>query len=95
MAWCYHRQLTDIILPMIRTQISLTEEQMGRLRREAKRRGVPIAEIVRDAVDRAVPADPGSRRAKLDRALATAGRFRSGSGDVAARHDEIAGEARW
>jgi len=80
---------------MIRTQISLTEDQMARLRREAKRRGVPIAEVVRDAVDRVVPQDPGARRAKLERALAAVGRFRSGSGDVAARHDEIAGESRW
>jgi hypothetical protein len=50
---------------------------------------------VRDAVDRVVPDDPGGRQAKLERALATVGRFRSGSGDVAARHDEIAGESRW
>lgn len=80
---------------MIRTQISLTEDQMRRLRREAKRRGVPIAEVVRDAVDRVVPHDPGSRQAKLERALAALGRFRSGTGDVADRHDEIAGESRW
>jgi hypothetical protein len=80
---------------MIRTQISLTEDQMRRLRREAKRRGVPIAEVVRDAVDRVVPADPGGRQAKLDRALRSVGRFRSGSGDVSERHDELAGDSRW
>lgn len=80
---------------MLRTQISLTEDQMRRLRREAKRRGVPIAEVVRDAVDRVVPPDPGGRQARLERALAAVGRFRSGTGDVAARHDEIAGESRW
>ena len=80
---------------MIRTQISLTEDQMGRLRGEAKRRGVPIAEVVRDAVDRVVPQDPGRRQAMLERALASVGRFGSGSGDVAERHDEIAGESRW
>ena len=79
---------------MIRTQISLTEDQMRRLREEARRRGVPIAEIVRDAVDRAVPADLG-RRARFDRLLAAAGRFHSGTGDLAARHDEIAGEGEW
>jgi hypothetical protein len=80
---------------MLRTQISLTEDQMRRLRREAKRRGVPIAEVVRDAVDRVVPPDPGNRRAKVERALGAVGRFRSGTGDVAARHDELAGDARW
>lgn len=80
---------------MIRAQISLTEDQMRRLRREANRRGVPIAVVVREAVDRAVPQDPAHRQARLERALAAVGRFRSGSGDVAERHDEIAGESRW
>jgi hypothetical protein len=80
---------------MIRTQISLTEDQMRRLRAEALRRRVPIAEIVREAVDRAVPVDPDNRRARFERLLATAGRFHSGTGDVSARHDEIAGEAEW
>ena len=80
---------------MVRTQISLTEEQMGRLRSEARRRRVPMAAIVREAVDRVVPADPGDRRALFQRAVSAIGRFDSGSGDVSARHDEIAGDSRW
>jgi hypothetical protein len=81
--------------PVIRTQISLTEDQMRRLRAEARRRRVPIAEVVRDAVDRMVPADPGDRAASFRRALAAVGRFTSGTGDLSARHDEIAGEGEW
>lgn len=80
---------------MIRTQISLTEAQMRRLRAEARRRRVPIAVIVREAVDRVVPSDPGERRARFGRALAAAGRFSSGTGDASARHDDIAGEGEW
>jgi hypothetical protein len=80
---------------MIRTQISLTEDQMRRLRAEARRRGVPIAEVVRDAVDRLVPNESDARQIRFKRALAAAGRFHSGSGDLADRHDEIAGEADW
>jgi Ribbon-helix-helix protein, copG family len=80
---------------MERTQISLTEDQMRRLRAEARRRRVPIAAVVREAVDRAVPADPDGREAKWTRALQAAGRFHSGTGDVASRHDEIAGEGEW
>jgi hypothetical protein len=80
---------------MIRTQISLTDEQMRRLRAEARRRRVPIAEVVRDAIDRSIPLDPGDRQARHQRLLAAAGRFHSGTGDVASRHDEIAGEAQW
>jgi hypothetical protein len=80
---------------MIRTQISLSEDQMRRLRAEARRRRVPIAEVVREAVDRLVPHDPGDHDARFRRALAAAGRFRSGTGDLAARHDDIAGETDW
>ena len=67
---------------MVRTQISLTEEQMGRLRAQARRRRVPIATIVREAVDRVVPPDPGQRQALFQRAVSAIGRFDSGSGDV-------------
>jgi hypothetical protein len=80
---------------MIRTQVSLTQEQMRRLREEARRRHVPIAQLVREAVDEAVPPDPGGRRARFRRALAAVGSFDSGTGDVADRHDEIAGETEW
>jgi len=80
---------------VIRTQISLTDDQMRRLRAEARRRGVPIAAVVRDAVDRAVPGGATSRSTAFARALAAAGRFDSGTGDVADRHDELAGEIDW
>jgi hypothetical protein len=78
---------------MVRTQISLTDEQMRRLRAEARRRRMPIAAIVREAVDRAVPADPEERRAQFQRALLAVGRFDSSCGDVSSRHDEIAGDS--
>jgi hypothetical protein len=80
---------------VIRTQISLTVDQMRRLRAEARRRRVPMAEVVREAVDRMVPLDPGDRAAKFGRAFAAVGRFDSGTGDLSARHDEIAGEGDW
>jgi len=80
---------------MIRTQVSLTDEQMRRLRAEARRRKVAIAEVVRDAIDRTVPMDPGDHLARHQRLLSAAGRFHSGSGDLAARHDELAGEGDW
>jgi hypothetical protein len=80
---------------MIRTQISLTEDQMRRLRAEARRRRMPIAEVVRQAVDRHLPDDTAERKARITRALDAAGRFHSGTGDLSARHDEIAGETDW
>ena len=80
---------------MIRTQISLTDEQMRRLRAEARRRRVPIAQVVREAVDRVVPVDPGEREARFRSALSVVGRYDSGTGDLATRHDEIAGDSEW
>ncbi len=68
---------------------------MRRLRSEARRRGVPIAAVVRDAVDRVVPGGATPRHDAFQRALAAAGRFDSVTGDVAARHNEIAGEIDW
>ena len=80
---------------MIRRQVSLTEEQMARLRREARRRGVSLAAVVRDAVDRTVPDDETARLARLARALRAAGSVASGSGDVAARHDDVLAGDCW
>jgi hypothetical protein len=80
---------------MIRTQVSLTEEQMARLRREARRRGVSLAAVVRDAVDRSVPDDEVARTDRLERALGAAGSVASGSGDVAVGHDDVLSGERW
>ena len=80
---------------MIRTQVSLTEEQMARLRREARRRGVSLAAVVRDAVDRSVPDDEVARTDRLERALRAAGSVASGSGDVAVGHDDVLSGERW
>lgn len=80
---------------MIRTQISLTEDQMRRLRREARRRHVSLAAVIRDAVDRVVPDEDGQRSARIDTLLAAAGSIASGSGTVAREHDAVLGEDRW
>ena len=80
---------------MIRTQVSLTEEQMARLRREARRRGISLAAVVREAVDRSVPDDDADRVDRLARALRAAGSVASGTGDVAAAHDEMLSGDRW
>jgi hypothetical protein len=80
---------------MIRTQVSLTESQMRRLRREARRRHVSMAAIIRDAVDRVVPDEDARRRDRIDALLAAAGSAASGTGLVARNHDtELAGD-RW
>ncbi len=78
---------------MIRTQVSLTEDQMRRLRLEARRRHVSIAAIVREAVDRVVPDEDAQRRERIDTLLAAAGSAASGTGLVARDHDaELTGD---
>jgi hypothetical protein len=71
---------------MVRMQIQLTEEQAEAMRRLARRRGVSIAAIVREAaqsfIDRG--AVDNERRA---RARDVVGRYASGRGDVAREHD--------
>ena len=81
---------------MIRTQISLTEDQMRRLRRAAEDRGVSIAAVIREAIEQTVPDEDADRMARQRRAFALAGAFDSGRRDTSERHDEVlAEESRW
>jgi hypothetical protein len=64
---------------MLRTQIQITEKQASRLKALAARRGVSMAELVRqDEIYR--------------RALQAAGRVRSGTRDGSIRHDAYLAE---
>ena len=79
---------------MIRTQVQFTEQQLSLLKRLATARGVSVAELVRNGVDLLLDAAqhaPETDRAR--RALAVAGRFRSGRNDVARHHDRYLGAA--
>ncbi|MBF6606878.1 MAG: ribbon-helix-helix protein, CopG family [Chloroflexi bacterium] len=80
---------------MIRTQISLTEAQVQRLRREARRRHVSLAAVIRDAVDRVVPDEDARQSGRIDRLLAAAGSAASGTGSVARDHDAVLAGDRW
>jgi hypothetical protein len=79
---------------MVRTQIQLTERQTQRLKALAKERGVSMAELIRQSVDKLLDS-----REMLDweerkrRAIAAAGKFRSGLPDLATNHDRYLAEA--
>jgi Ribbon-helix-helix protein, copG family len=77
---------------MIRTQISLTDTQMRRLRRAARERHMSIAAVIREAVEQAIPDEDADRLARQRRAFELAGAFDSGQRDTAKRHDEILSE---
>ncbi|MGQ9553431.1 MAG: ribbon-helix-helix domain-containing protein [Anaerolineae bacterium] len=65
-------------------QIYLRPEQLEALRNLSKRRGVSIAELVREGVDRVLSEIP----AEEDPAWDIIGMFDSGLGDLAEKHDE-------
>lgn len=80
------------MLSMIRTQIQLNETQAAKLKRIAAARGVSMAEVIREAVDR-LP-DRDDRDERWTRALAAVGkgRDRDGATDVSIRHDDYLAE---
>lgn len=79
---------------MVRTQIQLTEDQARKVKKIAAHRGVPMAEVIRDAIDGVIRSEartgPEDRRR---RALDIVGKFRSGKRDVSKRHDAYLAEA--
>jgi hypothetical protein len=78
---------------MVRMQIQLTEEQARAVRRLARERGVSIAAVIRDAVERSLSEGPRSRHDAWERALQVVGAFKSGGGSVAEQHDDWFAEA--
>jgi predicted transcriptional regulator len=71
---------------MIRTQIQLTDDQARQLKRLAAARGVSLARLIREAVDKVLDADSSEERwAQAQRGM---GQFRSGHSDISENHDE-------
>ena len=79
---------------MVRTQIQLTEQQAESLKAAAARRGVSMAELIRQSIDQMLEksGELSARELRL-KAAAAAGRFKSGQGDVSVRHDNYLAEA--
>lgn len=79
---------------MIRTQVQLTEAQARALKRLAADRGVPVALLIREGVDLLVrTAGAMDDEERRRRAIAAAGRFRSGRPDLASEHDRYLRDA--
>ncbi|MBI5380175.1 MAG: ribbon-helix-helix protein, CopG family [Nitrospirae bacterium] len=79
---------------MHRTQIQLDERQLSRFRQLANQRGVSLAQVIREALDEVLEGRLiRDAREVRQKAIAAAGRFRSGRRDVAERHDEYLTEA--
>ncbi len=81
---------------MIRTQISLTEEQMNTLKSLSAEKGESIAGLIRQAVDDMVQSKSfSSRQQRRQRALAAVGRFKSNdeNANVSRDHDKYLDDA--
>jgi len=79
---------------MIRTQIQLTEQQAELLKATAARRGVSMAELIRQSIDHLLEGTGVPTPKELrQKAAAAAGRFRSAQGDVSTRHDDYLADA--
>lgn len=76
---------------MVRTAVQLTDEQFEALKTLSARQRRPLAELLRQGVDSVLAQGTVSPDAKR-RALAASGRFRSGLGDLARRHDHYLGQ---
>lgn len=73
---------------MIRKQVQFTDRQAARIQREARRRGVSQSAVIRDALDKGLGAGTsGPTDEQWERALAVAGKFRSGLPDLSVEHD--------
>ena len=76
---------------MHRTQVLLTQEQIRTLREEAARRGVSMAEIIRQALEEHLAR--GRQQELRRRALEVVGRFASGRRNISEEHDRELEEA--
>jgi hypothetical protein len=81
------------VIKMLRTQIQLSERQVTALKARAAAEGISLAELIRRCIDQtlafSVDPEPAER---IRRAAAIAGRFHSGTGDLAINHDKYLAE---
>ncbi len=78
---------------MKRTVIQLEDRQYETVKRMAASEGVSMAEMLRRAVDLLPSGGAIDREERKRRALAAAGRFSSGVGDISRKHDEYLAQA--
>jgi Arc/MetJ-type ribon-helix-helix transcriptional regulator len=79
---------------MVRAHVQFTEEQLAALREIASREGVSVSHVVRQSVDLLLrERRERSREELVKRSLQAVGLFRSGTGDLAATHDQYFAEA--
>ena len=75
-------------MAVVRTQVQLTERQYEALKRLSLKKKISIAELIRRGVDEELfSAGNMESEERVKRALAAAGRYRSGVEDLSSNHD--------
>lgn len=88
-----HDGICDNNDSMIRTQVQFTDQQIKSLRELSAVTGRSIADLIRDAVTLYLQRSAGpSHEVLIERAIAVAGQFGSGSSDVSSQHDHYLSE---
>lgn len=75
---------------MIRTQIQLEPSTYEEMKKLASRLGCSIAELARKSIEETLT--KSRLQGKWEKSLAVAGRYKSGLGDLAAKHNEYLGD---
>jgi hypothetical protein len=89
---CLHNVIT--LMPVIRTQIQLTESQARKIRRVASERNISFAEVVRECIDQALDRSLTlADRYKRARRIIGSVRDRQGKSDIARHHDRYLEQA--
>jgi len=79
---------------MTQVEVPLTDEEMAALERLASRRQVSVVDLIKQGVAGLLQYDADRSDEEVRRrALAVAGRFRSGDSDLARNHDDYLAEA--
>jgi hypothetical protein len=81
------------MVKMVRTQIQLTKEQSRILKDIASKKGVSVAELIRQSVDDYIRStNEPSLEEKYRRALAIAGKYSTEETDISRNHDRYLDE---
>jgi len=91
MAW-KHESMNRHRDGMIRLQVQLTPAQARSVKEIAHERGMSVAAVIREAIDRFV-AEPASGDAIWQEALSVVGKYRGDGRNVAVEHDRYLEEA--
>ena len=81
-------------MAVVRTQIQLTPEQSRKLKRVAARKGISVAEVIRQSIDTVLVSEDLPDKDEIRaRARSIFGKYQDEASDVSENHDSYLSEA--